>query len=287
MSENFIQQIPTYTILKLTANDIKSCTEFLQGQFTQDLNLDKHTYFTAYCNIKGKVIATLWLNKIDNGWLLFIPANNGNETQKNLTKYGRFSAINIEDISTKFNAYITNNKDLITHNADNIFHINENLFIFLQNKNNMLDTNKLTTISSDLIFIQQKIPLIDKNNCAKFFVHNLNLVELKAVDFRKGCYLGQEIVARTEFKGKVKKLMNTIYLDHYIKNSIVTGTNLIRLKDNKIIASIVNIAYINQKQEKGIALIVSDLWANKQDKINLTWQEENIYQYGGEQYKFA
>src|SRR5690606_9815463 len=53
--------------------------------------------------------------------------------------------------------------------------------------------------------IIQKIPLIGLAQSGLFLPHDLGLVRLGAVSFDKGCYLGQEIIARMHYKAKLKK----------------------------------------------------------------------------------
>ena len=49
------------------------------------------------------------------------------------------------------------------------------------------------------------IPMISKDSSLQYIPQMLNLDELKGVSFSKGCYTGQEVVARVQHRGKVKK----------------------------------------------------------------------------------
>jgi len=53
--------------------------------------------------------------------------------------------------------------------------------------------------------IHNGYPYIGKQQSEKFTAHMLNLDLLDAVDFDKGCYTGQEIIARTHYKGATKR----------------------------------------------------------------------------------
>ena len=55
--------------------------------------------------------------------------------------------------------------------------------------------------------IESKIPNIFKETQDKFIPQSLNLDLIDAVNFKKGCYTGQEIVARTHYLGKPKRRM--------------------------------------------------------------------------------
>ena len=51
---------------------------------------------------------------------------------------------------------------------------------------------------------------INAENSQLFLPQSLNYHELNALDFEKGCYLGQEIIARMHFRGKLKKRLHLI-----------------------------------------------------------------------------
>ena len=53
--------------------------------------------------------------------------------------------------------------------------------------------------------IEAGIPWIGTDQTEKFTPHMLNLDLLDAISFDKGCYTGQEIVARTHYKGATKR----------------------------------------------------------------------------------
>lgn len=55
--------------------------------------------------------------------------------------------------------------------------------------------------------IYAKIPALYPQTVGLFFPHDLNLPELGAVSFTKGCYRGQEIVARMQHRGNIKRSM--------------------------------------------------------------------------------
>jgi folate-binding protein YgfZ len=60
------------------------------------------------------------------------------------------------------------------------------------------------------------LPRLDEQTSGKFLPQNLNLDRLDAVSFSKGCYPGQEIIARLKFRGEVKKRLIVARLDSTI-----------------------------------------------------------------------
>lgn len=84
--------------------------------------------------------------------------------------------------------------------------------------------------------IEKKTPLILPETSGEFTPQMLNLEKLGGVSFTKGCYLGQEIVARTEHLGKLKRHLHKIELE----KSQHAGDELI--KNNEVIGRIVNVS---------------------------------------------
>jgi len=61
-----------------------------------------------------------------------------------------------------------------------------------------------TTVGADFL-VEHGYPFIGAGQLEQFTPHMLNLDLLDAISFDKGCYTGQEIVARTHYKGATKR----------------------------------------------------------------------------------
>ena len=94
-------------------------------------------------------------------------------------------------------------KDLVLGEDEAIETVQDEIF---QNVDPDEDTliDKKSWNASD---IEAKIPNIFKETQDKFIPQSLNLDLIDAVNFKKGCYTGQEIVARTHYLGKPKRRM--------------------------------------------------------------------------------
>lgn len=57
---------------------------------------------------------------------------------------------------------------------------------------------------------ESKLPYITATTLDKWLPHDINVVALGGVNFKKGCYLGQEIVARMHYKGSLKKQLHLV-----------------------------------------------------------------------------
>jgi folate-binding protein YgfZ len=67
--------------------------------------------------------------------------------------------------------------------------------------------------SWDYLNIQAGIPFIDVSSCEEFVPQMANMELINGVSFTKGCYTGQEIVARMHYLGKLKKRCYKVHID--------------------------------------------------------------------------
>ncbi|MGI9202983.1 MAG: YgfZ/GcvT domain-containing protein [Woeseiaceae bacterium] len=177
--------------------------EFLQGQLTQDIGLlaNAGQLPAAWCNPKGRVIATLRLLELDSAIQLLIPANIEKIVLKRLMMYRMRSDVE----------FVTNGVNWTKHvSAEDA------------------DPEKL---------IAAGVPTIDASNTEKYTPHMLNLDKLGAISFSKGCYAGQEVVARTENLGKSKRRLMRYLAD---KDGLSIGAKL--SLDDRNVGEIVNIS---------------------------------------------
>ncbi len=106
---------------------------------------------------------------------------------------------------------------------ENQFHLElpkDNIDITQQTLHKYAVFSKISVLSEpsknslDLVSqIKKGIPNITATTSEKFTPHMLNLPELGAVSFNKGCFIGQEVVARTEHLGTVKRKLYKVNID--------------------------------------------------------------------------
>lgn len=143
-------------------------TKFLQGQLTCNVTALHNGQVTlgAYCNIKGKVESLFYLELQDGEYYLYLHPDLLEPTLKELKKYSVFSKVELSGIAKSLPEIINQTEEEA---------------------------------------ILAKLPQIYAQTIGVFFPHDLNLPELGAVSFTKGCYRGQEIVARMQHRGKLKR----------------------------------------------------------------------------------
>ena len=172
-----------------------TAADFLQGYLTCDTA--KMTTGTAQpaaiCTIKGRVLA--------NGWAIPQPAAVGlivhesmfATVQKFLTPYANFSkcTLNPEPAFIEIN----------TPAADICLFTHINVGVSKVSPDTLPDQSA----AMQRCLIQTHYALISSPVSEQFLPQMLGLDSVGAVDFEKGCYLGQEIVARAQFRGEVKR----------------------------------------------------------------------------------
>lgn len=164
--------------------------QFLQGQVTVNVkklnNIDYQA--TAICDLKGRVHFGLWLKRHSSEHFSIITVQDlADEFQSHIKKFGAFAKARL-------------------HQAENIYPtIQQNRTSFSLNLANACDINhwKLHAIQHGEAWISSKTIHL-------FQPQELRLHQRHGVDYDKGCYLGQEIVARLWFKAQPKYWLHLI-----------------------------------------------------------------------------
>ena len=218
-SIGFMDKLEHLSVIKVSGED---ADEFLQGQMTQSteaINNDR-LHLTSFCNPQGRVLATALIQSWNEAYYLIL------------------SSDLIDDLITCLNRYILRSKVYLNKEEINIFGINvseknNSDQSFIQSKNQSLrslanddsrlillsyndEEEQFQTISKEDWIIQDiktGLPLINKINTIKYIPQMLNLDDLNAVSFTKGCYTGQEVVARVQHRGKIKQRMYQLEIE--------------------------------------------------------------------------
>jgi folate-binding protein YgfZ len=229
--------------------------KFLQGQVTCDVDqLSKEQgLFGALCNPKGRVLANFQLHETqDEKLLLIMHSSLIGITIQELTKYAVFSKVSITDSSELYVLFGTNflHRDKVPNISSALYHKDGRSIISIPIASAIEFFTKLqrtsTMMSSNLWIygdIQSGIPVLQKETSDLFVPQMLNLDYLDAISFTKGCYTGQEIVARMKYLGKLKRKM---YRISRISNKIVlAGTPCYADNKKQISGYVVSCVQIN------------------------------------------
>ena len=214
-------------LLKVTGED---SAQFLQGQLTCDIYKlnDDNSFFTAFCNAKGRVISTLLMIKHIEGFLLILPRYLMDKVQKKLQMYVMRSKVTVENISTEFCLTgitglpeqlpsLTFPEDDFSHKT-NLIKLPQSRYLMIESVDKTIDfwlkgiETRLNFQNSErwnYLDIQAGIAWLNEETSECYIPQMLNLEALGGISFDKGCYTGQEVVARTHYLGKAKRTLMT------------------------------------------------------------------------------
>lgn len=163
--------------------------KFLQGQVTvnvSSLTADEYRP-TAICDLKGRVNFGLWLKKYSTESIEVVVADDQRDAlQAHIKKYGAFSKFQLDAAPPVYPA-IVEGKASFSHNDEGV----------------SLEQWQHTAINQGQAWITAQ-------TAGLFQPQELRLHQRGGVDYDKGCYLGQEIIARLWFRAKPKHWLHLI-----------------------------------------------------------------------------
>jgi len=219
-----ITLIDNRSLIKVYGDDAES---FLQSQFSNNLKKiqDNEIQINAYCQHQGKIIAIIWVFKKKENYYLSIPDELKAQVLSKLNMFKMLSQVKIEDFSDKIFQY-----GLIHEDVKNSFRINDNLSLLTSRE--QLNAVK-PSFHWEIACINAKVPEVYLNLSEKYIPQALNLdINEFGVSFTKGCYPGQEIIARMHYLGKPKRRLFRFFSEF----EVATGDSL-NVKDSKSLKS--------------------------------------------------
>jgi len=185
---------------------------FLQGQVTCDVRTlqQGHLGFGAFCTPKGRVLANFRLAPIENGFYLVVSKDLVTSLIKRLNLYILRSKVTIEDLSADRIILGLTSQDVDCPVAG-AFHYAEGRYITVLGTVEdpppliLDDLDHADQHAWTLQDIREGLPWIQLETSERFLPQMINLDTLEGIGFQKGCYTGQEIVARTHYLGQLKR----------------------------------------------------------------------------------
>ncbi len=185
-----------YRLFNIAGED---ATIFLQGQLTADTKnlLDNTTVYTSHLNASGKLESFfLLMRETATSYYGMVHQSVYQNCLKNLQKYAIFSTVTFQELTdlVDFNQLDTSitflKNDISLHFILPILPV-----IHTIQQNECLDDYSAYCLA-------RNIPLFTEQSINTYIPQQLSLDELgNSVSFTKGCYLGQEIVARAKYRG--------------------------------------------------------------------------------------
>lgn len=182
--------------------------ELLQGQMTQDVRKleDEKIHITSFCNVQGRVIASSFIQERNDQYDLILSSEIIDDLENHLQRYILRSKVLIEQSDEKtFGAYKSDIHD-DSKECRSLKNDPKRVLTLSSQVPESID-NFITSEEWIRCDIENSIAIINKESTEKFIPQMLNLDILDAVSFSKGCYTGQEVVARVQHRGKIKQRM--------------------------------------------------------------------------------
>ena len=222
------------TVLQVTGDDAEA---FLQGQFSNDIAALKTpgSQLSTWSSPKGRVIAVIRVVKVDTGYLIKLPTVLVEPVLKRLRMYVLMSKVVIEpreDLvvtgisGQSAEAAMADAGCAAGQHPDETTALDSDTWITRVRGDiprfEVIGTvDKLAELwaacsescemagesSWRLQNIDAGIPSVDEKTTEAFVLQMLNLQHINGVSFKKGCFPGQEVVARMQYLGKLKRQM--------------------------------------------------------------------------------
>ncbi len=213
-----------YCLIQVTGEDSKS---YLQGQLTCDVVALEagHSTLGAHCDAKGKIWSLFRLFHYQSGYALLLPRSGASQALAELKKYAVFSKVEITFADLNLlgltgcdvNSYINN---LTSEQAGEVRHLAHCTLVQVSpmqwlaiGTKEALQTNLPNSYSEENSALWQWYevsagqPYIGEQNQNKHIPQAVNLQAIGGISFSKGCYIGQETIARAKYRGANKRAM--------------------------------------------------------------------------------
>ena len=199
-----------YGLLSVTGQDAR---DFLHAQLTVDIqNLPvERAALAGWCSAKGRLLATFLVIPAPQGFLLQLARDLAAPVAKRLSMFVLRAMVKVADESdawAQFGVWDAPAPARVTwENGRGRVPAGEGRSLVLEPAASVTMAPNASEETWALQEIRAGRPLISAATQDQFVPQMVNLEQLDAVDFRKGCYPGQEIVARAQYRGQVKRRM--------------------------------------------------------------------------------
>jgi len=255
-----LADLSQYRLIRVSGTDANS---FLQGQLSNDINhvTENRSQMSAYCSPKGRTMALFRVFNFDNAYFLSLPDEIAEATIKRLKMFIMRSDVTMDDVTELYFHFGVAGKEA-TANLKTALNLtllpaetDDSTIIYglcLQKLAGTPDRFELIGSIANAISvwnalqanckpvgqsawnlqrINAGIPEIYSKSVEAFVPQMLNLQLINTINFQKGCYPGQEIVARTKYLGKLKKRLYLAEIS--TTNPIEIGTDIYQNGENQ------------------------------------------------------
>lgn len=244
----------------LTYVNGQDAKNYLQGQLTADMNTLQNNQWTfaGQCDAQGKLLSQLLLFPTNDGFAYLQRKSVATQAINALKKYAVFSKVTIAKADQSIILGFAGKES--RHHLSHYFAVlpniqmpvifdKEAMILFIHSPierfivittpqfadkliNN--DHNNVMIIDEkqwDILDIAAGYAILDESSYDKFLPQAVNLQLINGISFKKGCYLGQEMIARAKYRGTNKRALYWLAGNAAILPVVSSGL-LLKLNDN-------------------------------------------------------
>lgn len=247
-------------LIRVAGDDAATFLHNLLSNAVDDLNLGE-ARLAGLCSPKGRLLASMMMWRDNEGIVLQVPADVRAALQKRLSMFILRSKVKITDVGETLQVFGTSGPDAekslaalgleipqtvwgVTYQPNGtVIRLSDaagreryQLVLTRENMNdawNVLSAT-LVPVETDVwnwLRVQSGIARIVTATQEQFVPQMVNFEVVGGVNFRKGCYPGQEIVARSQYRGTLKRRMFLAHVAVEGLDTPVPGTELFDARD--------------------------------------------------------
>lgn len=234
LPQTFLIALDNYSAISLKGDEQ---TSYLQGQVTCDVNSsnESNLLIGAHCNAKGKVFSAFRLVNRDSAHLLIQPKTSIDGSISELKKFGVFAKVEITTtddlqlvaligneainiLQENFSQVPDSLTPVVQSNTTTIIYIagKQARYLLIDEKQALNEKTAQFSLPTyhanvwNLLEINEGFPQLTNEHSGEYVPQMLNLQAINGISFTKGCYLGQETVARMQYLGKNKRALYSL-----------------------------------------------------------------------------
>ena len=235
MASTTFCELNTTGLIRAAGDDARA---FLHSQITSDVvGLERlRTQYGGYCTPKGRLIATFLLWNLDDGVMLQLPQSIAEDVRTRLSRYVLRSKARLTNVTPEYALFGVYGAGaaaalarvlpivppdlhaVVQHEGITATRLGGERYAIFAPRDHVESTRQafLPVAQEDTnggwarLDIEHGIPVITPETQEEFVPQMVNLDLIGGVSYSKGCYPGQEIVARTHYLGRPKQRMQRV-----------------------------------------------------------------------------
>ncbi|WP_341662242.1 tRNA-modifying protein YgfZ [Vibrio sp.] len=292
LPELSLTYLASWGMITVEGSDKKS---YLQGQVTCDvvkLSEDEST-LGAHCDAKGKTWSIFRLFHHNSGYAMLQPKSAIEKELAELKKYAIFSKVEFVSSTDVLLGLVGKNAISTINNLSSqqgsvrqieggtAVKIDEQRWLLAVDKDTAcklfqsIDAPKVSEEIWTLLDIRSAMPIVSESVQNEHIPQALNLQALEGISFTKGCYTGQETVARAKYRGMNKRCLQIVSGDY--SEALPDNTEMERSVGENWRSAGHLIACYKFNDNKAVGLIVLPNNLDSDTKLRLTSQPDSAW----------